>query len=136
MTNKFEIRYSSEFFEELDAIAFYIKNELKNKIAANKLVKKVEIEIEKRQKNPKSYEQYKTNGGYSYALQVIQKYFNISKENTISFGDDYSDLEVFEKSGKGVAMGNAIVDLKQMADYITDDNNSNGIANFINQYIL
>lgn len=74
MTNKFEIRYSSEFFEELDAIAFYIKNELKNKIAANKLVKKVEIEIEKRQKNPKSYEQYKTSGGYSYYKIYVDNY--------------------------------------------------------------
>ena len=27
MTNDFKIRYSAEFFEELDAIAFYIKNE-------------------------------------------------------------------------------------------------------------
>lgn len=70
------------------------------------------------------------------ALKVIQKYFNVSKENTISFGDDYSDLEMSENSGKSVAMGNAIFELKQMATHVTDDNNSNGIANFINQYIL
>lgn len=64
--NKFEVRYSSEFFQELDAITSYIKSELKNNIAANNLVKKVENEIGKRLISPKSYEQYKTNGGYSY----------------------------------------------------------------------
>ena len=74
MTNKFEVRYSSEFFDELDAIAFYIKNELKNKIVADKLVRKVEIEIEKRQKNPKSYELYKTNGGYAYYKIYVDHY--------------------------------------------------------------
>ena len=46
------------------------------------------------------------------ALEIIQKYFNISKENTISFGDDYSDIELFENSGKSIAMGNAIPELK------------------------
>ena len=74
MTNKFVVRYSLEFYEELDAITFYIKNELKNNIAANKLVEKVEHEIEKRHKNPKSYEKYKTNGGYSYYKIYVDNY--------------------------------------------------------------
>ncbi len=74
MTNNFKIKYSSEFFEELDSITFYIKNELKNNIAANKLVKNVEIQIEKRQKNPKSYEQYKTIGGYFYYKIYVDNY--------------------------------------------------------------
>lgn len=66
------------------------------------------------------------------ALNTIAEFFNISKEDIISFGDDYSDLEVFENSGTSVAMGNAIEELKKVATYVTDDNNSNGIANFIN----
>lgn len=74
MTNDFKIRYSAEFFEELDAIAFYIKNELKNTIAAYKLVKKVENKIEKRRKNPTSYEKNKTNGGYSYFKIYVNNY--------------------------------------------------------------
>lgn len=74
MTNKFEVRYSLEFFEELDAIILYIKNELKNNIAANKLVEKVENEIAKRQESPKSYKQYKTNGGYTYYRIYVDKY--------------------------------------------------------------
>ena len=70
------------------------------------------------------------------ALEVMLQYFKMEKENVIAFGDDYSDLEMFETSGKSVAMGNAIPELKQMATYITDDNNSNGIANFIDQFII
>jgi hydroxymethylpyrimidine pyrophosphatase-like HAD family hydrolase len=67
------------------------------------------------------------------SLQVISEYFKISKENIISFGDDYSDIEVFENSGISVAMGNAISELKKIATHITDDNNNNGIAKFIDK---
>ena len=65
------------------------------------------------------------------SLKVIANYFNVSKENIISFGDDYSDIEIFENSGISVAMGNAIQELKKIATYVTDDNNHNGISNFI-----
>lgn len=65
------------------------------------------------------------------ALNAISNYFNISKEDIISFGDDHSDIEVFKNSGISVAMGNAIQELKDIATYVTDDNDSNGIAKFI-----
>ncbi len=74
MMNDFKIRYSTEFFSELEEIAFYIKSELKNNIAANNLIEKVQTEIGKRSKNPKSYEQYKTNGGYSYYKIYVDYY--------------------------------------------------------------
>lgn len=69
------------------------------------------------------------------ALAVISNYFKVAKEEIIAFGDDYSDLEVFENSGKSVAMGNAISELKQIATCVTDDNNHNGIANFITKFM-
>lgn len=67
------------------------------------------------------------------ALKAIANYFKISKENIIAFGDDYSDIEVFENSGISVAMENAIQELKNIATYITDSNDDNGIANYINK---
>lgn len=70
------------------------------------------------------------------ALKVILNYFQIEKENSIVFGDDFSDIEMFQNSGTSVAMGNAIPELKQIATYVTEDNNHNGIANFINQFII
>lgn len=69
------------------------------------------------------------------ALNTISNYFNISKENIISFGDDYSDIEIFKNSGSSIAMKNAIQELKDIASYVTDDNNNNGIAKFINKWI-
>ena len=70
MTNKFGIRYSVDFFEDLDAITSYIKNELKNGIVANRLIEKVDIAIEK----PISYEKYNTYGGYTYYKIYVDHY--------------------------------------------------------------
>lgn len=58
------------------------------------------------------------------------------KKKLIVFGDDFSDIEMFENSGTSVAMGNAILELKQIATYVTEDNNQNGIANFIHKFII
>lgn len=74
MTNKFGIRYSVDFFEDLDAITSYIKNELKNAIVADRLIEKVEIAIEKRLENPISYEKYNTYGGYTYYKIYVDHY--------------------------------------------------------------
>lgn len=39
-------------------------------------------------------------------------------------------------AGLGVAMGNATDSLKEKADYITNSNNDDGVANVIEKYIL
>lgn len=69
------------------------------------------------------------------ALKTIANYFNIPKKNIIAFGDDYSDIEVFENSGTSVAMGNAIPELKNIATFITDSNDNNGISKYLNKTI-
>ena len=99
MTNKFEVRYSLEFFEELDAITLYIKNELKNNIVANKLVERVESEIAKRRESPKSYKQYRTKGGYTYYRIYVDNYiiFYTVTENIMEVRNILYHRRNFEK---------------------------------------
>ncbi|WP_156288846.1 Cof-type HAD-IIB family hydrolase [Oceanobacillus salinisoli] len=68
-------------------------------------------------------------------LQKIAHYFDISKENIIAFGDEDNDLEMIDYAGVGVAMGNAIDELKQVADHVTDTNEEDGIGIFLNSYL-
>lgn len=68
-------------------------------------------------------------------LHKIAKYYNISKENIIAFGDEDNDLEMIEYVGVGVAMGNAIKELKQVANHITNTNEQNGIGTFLEEYL-
>lgn len=70
------------------------------------------------------------------AIEKLLKYLNIDKEYSICFGDSVNDIDMFNASGIKVAMGNAIEELKNKGDYITDTNNNEGISKFFNENIL
>lgn len=67
-------------------------------------------------------------------LQKIAHYFHIPVSNIIAFGDEDNDLEMIEYAGVGVAMGNAIDELKERASYITNTNDEDGIGNFLEDF--
>ena len=52
----------------------------------------------------------------------------ISRDEMIAFGDAENDLAMLEYAGIGVAMANASEEVKVVADEVTLDNNSDGIA--------
>lgn len=58
MKNKYNIRYSPLFYEDLNKIILYIKNELNNIEAANNLLKEIENSILARINFPTAYEPY------------------------------------------------------------------------------
>lgn len=64
-------------------------------------------------------------------LDRVSKSLGIAKENIIAFGDEDNDLEMIEFAGVGVAMGNAISPLKNIANEITLTNNEDGIAELL-----
>lgn len=74
MKNKFELKYSTEFYNDFYTINSYIRYKLKNVIASNNLLNKVEKEIKRRLQNPLGYEQYKTNAGNTYYRIYISNY--------------------------------------------------------------
>ncbi|TQR20238.1 Cof-type HAD-IIB family hydrolase [Psychrobacillus vulpis] len=64
-------------------------------------------------------------------LAHVSDYLNIPKDRIIAFGDEDNDLEMIEFAGVGVAMGNAIAPLQNIANEITLSNNDDGIAEFL-----
>ena len=60
----------------------------------------------------------------------------ISIDSIIVFGDDYADIGMLELCGIGVAMGNAIDEVKERADIVIGSNDEDGIADFIENEIL
>lgn len=60
MEKKYQIIYDELFDKDFESILIYIRNELKNEIAASNLANLVWSEIENRAKNPIIYEQYKS----------------------------------------------------------------------------
>lgn len=76
------------------------------------------------------------NSSKGEAIKHFCEIFNISKENRIAIGDDYNDISMFNECGFKVAMGNALPGIKEIADYVTNDNNNDGVANFLEEKIL
>lgn len=52
-------------------------------------------------------------------LEQICRLMEIPMEETIAFGDDINDLELIRAAGIGVAMGDALEEVKAAADYVT-----------------
>ena len=72
----------------------------------------------------------------TYGLQQILDLHNFSMENLCVFGDEDNDYDMVKNAGIGVVMGNGSKLMKSMADFITEDNNSDGIGVFLEKYIL
>lgn len=52
----------------------------------------------------------------------------IDAEEIIAIGDSYNDITMIQAAGLGVAMGNAVETVKEIANYITEDNEHDGVA--------
>lgn len=62
------------------------------------------------------------------ALVQLMQHFNTTTDSLIAFGDSYNDIGMIRTARIGVAMGNAEDAVKSVADYITDTNENDGIA--------
>lgn len=64
------------------------------------------------------------------------KLLHIPLQNCIAIGDDENDISMLQICGYGVAMDNALPEVKAIADYVTLDNEHDGVAYFIQQKLL
>lgn len=67
-------------------------------------------------------------------VDYVRGYLGIDPENTIAFGDEDNDTEMLEYVQHGVAMHNAIEDIKSIADHVTASNNDDGVGRFLADY--
>lgn len=64
------------------------------------------------------------------------EYLKIPLEETIAVGDSDNDIEMLQAAGLAVAMGNARACVKEVCDIEVSDNDHDGCAEVINQYLL
>ena len=70
------------------------------------------------------------------ALQHLCEYYKIPLTNTIAFGDEDNDIEMLQIAGVGVAMANANKSILDVAQYKTLSNDEDGVADFLEKYLL
>lgn len=79
------------------------------------------------------YKFTKKNVTKENAITRITQECGIGTESVIAFGDDFADIGMLKLCGLGVAMGNAIDEVKSRADIVAGSNDEEGIARFIEE---
>ena len=75
-------------------------------------------------------------GGKAAGITKLLEHYGIDKSETMAFGDGDNDLDMFGAVGFSVAMGNAVPQLRTVADYITTDTDDDGIAKALKHFGL
>lgn len=72
----------------------------------------------------------------SKSIKRLSELLGISMSEVIAIGDSYNDLSMIKAAGLGVAMANAVDCVKKVANYITDDNEHDGVAKVIEKFVF
>ena len=104
---------------------------------------------ESREKNFKRIEKFDLNIDYAEktALEISPKniskasglkelcdFLKINLSETVAVGDAPNDTEILKTAGLAVAMGNATAEIKNLANFVTDDNDHDGIVKVIEKF--
>ena len=71
------------------------------------------------------------NSSKYQAVAELSKILQIDLDEMLAFGDDENDSDILENVGKGVAVENAIQNIKEIADDIAQSNDEDGVAKYI-----
>ena len=69
-------------------------------------------------------------------LAALCRLLRIKPEEVLAFGDDRNDADMIRFAGVGVAMENAIEELRAAADWVTASNAEAGVARGIERFVL
>ena len=68
------------------------------------------------------------------SLNRLLELIGLSTNDMIAFGDGYNDLSMLKLAGVGVAMANAVPEVRAEADFITKSNEEDGVAFAIEKF--
>lgn len=69
-------------------------------------------------------------------LKLLSGSLGIKREEIIAFGDNYNDLDMINFAGMGVAMANAVPELKEGSDLVAAANTEDGVAKVLEKHVL
>ncbi|MDQ0217253.1 Cof-type HAD-IIB family hydrolase [Peribacillus cavernae] len=75
-------------------------------------------------------------GSKAEGIRVLMDKAGFKLEDVYAFGDGLNDVEMLETAGHGIAMGNAVDEVKKYADYVTDHVAADGIYNGLKYFEL
>lgn len=88
-------------------------------------------------------QRHQTDNSFDLTLRGVSKALGIRElvkrlehdpQDTVAFGDGRNDIEMLEEVGLGIAMGNAVIEAKDAANYITDSIENQGIKKALEKF--
>ena len=70
------------------------------------------------------------------SIEVLLNRLKLTEQQCIACGDAYNDVTMIQYAGLGVAMGNAVDEVKEAANLVTDTNDRDGVAKVVEKYML
>jgi hydroxymethylpyrimidine pyrophosphatase-like HAD family hydrolase len=70
------------------------------------------------------------------ATRLLAGERQIKNSDIVCFGDDYNDIEMLKNCGVGVAVSNALNEVKAVADYVCGSNDEDGVAKWLEGNVL
>ncbi len=67
-------------------------------------------------------------------VKFLADYYGIDIADTVAIGDNLNDMSMIEVAGVGVAVGNAVKELKAKADFISSSNDDGAVAQVIKMF--
>ena len=67
---------------------------------------------------------------------LAEEIMSLRPENVMAIGDDFTDIEMLQYAGIGVAMGNAPPEVRAAANWVTTTFEEDGAARAIDKWIL
>lgn len=122
-----------DFREPMHQAAYKITVEVFDEIAAAALANRFD-EVDMLAFAGEDWYRYAHRGATKMdALRALADHLGIDLSRVAAFGDDYNDIEMLTGCGLGIAVANAIPEARQAADYITDSNDDDGVAQFLHK---
>lgn len=72
----------------------------------------------------------------SASLALLLRTMGLFPKDLMACGDGWNDLPMIQFAGLGVAMGNAVPQVRMAADYVTADNDHDGVGLAVEKFIL
>ena len=128
-----EMKINNDIWQRQYSLIFPPKDS--QKISKPKISQLNMVDSSNFNKDYKSFSMISSNASKGNALKILANYLNIPMKNTIAIGNDKNDISMIKMAEIGVAVANATDDLKKYAKVITDSNDEDGVANYLEKLL-
>ena len=71
-----------------------------------------------------------------YALEFLINKLNVNKNEVITIGDNMNDKKMIQEAGMGITMNGSTPKVTSVANFITEDNDNEGVAKALEKFIM